>query len=38
LPNDELGMKRMERHSYFHQMARIQKRNTACGNPKYVIK
>ena len=38
LPNDELGIERMKRHSYFHKMAQIQKRNTTCGNPKYVIK
>lgn len=35
LPNDELAKIRMQRHSHFHQTARIQKRNWTQGTPKF---
>jgi len=36
-PCDELSSKRMKRHSDFHNLALIQKRNTVQGIPKYSI-
>ena len=38
LLNDALVFQRIKRHTYFHQTARIQKRNTTCGTPKYSFK
>ena len=38
LLNDADASQRMKRHSYFHKMAGIQKRNTTQGIPKYYFK
>jgi hypothetical protein len=38
LLNDAHASQRMKRHTYFHKMAWIQNRNTACGTPKYFFK
>jgi len=38
LLNDAHASQRMERHTYFHKMSWIQKRNTTQGIPKYSFK
>ena len=38
LLNDAHASQRMKRHSYFHKIAWIQKRNTTQGIPKYSFK
>ena len=35
--NDNLCLERMKRHTDFHKLALIQKRNTTHGIPKYLI-
>jgi len=35
--NDDLCLERMNRHTDFHKLALIQKRNTTHGIPKYLI-
>ena len=35
--NDDLCLERMKRHTDFHKLALIQKRNTTHGIPKYLI-
>ncbi|MBT6646618.1 MAG: hypothetical protein HOB51_03765 [Thaumarchaeota archaeon] len=37
-PYDESISNRMKRHTDFHKFAKIQKRNTTSGTPKYSIK
>jgi ribosomal protein L39E len=32
-----MSSKRMKRHTDFHRLAKIQKRNTTYGIPKYVL-
>jgi hypothetical protein len=38
LPFDKLAYERMKRHTEFHVMALIQKRNTSHEKPSYIIR
>tara|TARA_B110000438_G_scaffold30085_1_gene29251 strand:- start:156 stop:299 length:144 start_codon:yes stop_codon:yes gene_type:complete len=35
--NDNLWLERMKRHTDFHKLALIQKRNTTHGTPEYLM-